>query len=1156
MTDIKCNHCLKSLPPHLRNICCFVCNKFYHIKCTDLKSKNHFVTLANSGAPWICHKCAPAPRPPKIKCNSCKRTMAKGNINIKCYSCKKFFHSNCSGITTEAFSHSPNWYCNCCSLSFLPFSNIDDTRLGLTLQGKSVPDRENLEIHPNFSIKTLLDKIPGKITIETDEFLSESINSKYYTANEFISSKIRKDIFSIFHLNIASLDCHIDDLKALLALLDHPFNIIGITETKIRESSEPATNISLDNYFFENTPTLTHFGGAALYIRKGQDYILRPDLSKSVLSVAENIFIEITLENAKKMLVGCFYRHHTSIKLFVDDFLLDILNKVRLEKNKICSIMGDFNIDLLKIDEHDDTNYFYNILSTYGFRPLILQPTRITSSSATLIDNIFINDMSVESVGGNISTSISDHFPQFCSFDVKAKKQHNKGPKFGRSYKNFNDDEFQNELKVINWDRLFKDKNIDEQVSIFLGKINGLLDEMAPVRRLTKKEINLKQNPWITRGILKSMRSRDKLYKDFVKERDITKKNNLHTAYKILRNQIITLIRRSRNSYYASYFEEHKTNAKKTWEGIRKVINVSKKNKTMPAKLVKNNADIEGEKNMAGAYNEFFVNIGNMVEQKIPISDKHFSSYLGNSASNSIFLKSVDNKEVLDMLNHLNSSKSCGPNSIPSNLLKTHALHFVEPIKFVINKSLVEGKFPDLLKIAEVCPIYKKGDKSKCENYRPISLLSNLSKLFERAMHTRLYEFLENSNALYNLQFGFRKNFSTNHALLSIVEEIRKNLDDRTFSCGVFVDLEKAFDTVNHAILIKKLDFYGVRGPANSWFLSYLSNRNQMVRLNEAISPPLKITCGVPQGSILGPLLFLIYINDMNKSVKYCRVHHFADDTNLLYSHKNPKLLRKHMNEDLKSLFNWLCANRLSLNVSKTEFIIFRPPRTNVGQRITLSLNRNTIFESTKIKYLGVIMDSKLSWKHHIFELRKKLNRAVGMIYKLKNVGCDQQILRSLYYSLFQSHLTYGLCVWGTAHYGYIHNLFLTQKRAIRAIAGLDFNESTKVAFCNLQILKVHDLFKFQYASLMWDQDHNLLPDCLNKIFVRVADTHSYETRSSAANKLSINAKINTKTHGETLLQYQGPKILNDLKDLKFYGASKTKKSFQAKYKKYIFSMY
>lgn len=576
----------------------------------------------------------------------------------------------------------------------------------------------------------------------------------------------------------------------------------------------------------------------------------------------------------------------------------------------------------------------------------------------------------------------------------------------------------------------------------------------------------------------------------------------------------------------------------------------------MPTKLIKHDVEIDGAKNMANTYNEFFVNIGNMVEQKIPNSDKNFSSFLGNSTPNSIFLKDVGDKEILNMLNNLNSSKSCGPNSIPSNLLKTHATHFVEPIKYVINQSLIHGKFPDLLKIAEVCPVYKKGDKSKCENYRPISLLSNLSKLFERAMHTRLYEFLHSSDSFYKLQFGFRKNHSTNHALLSIVEEIRKNLDNKTFSCGVFVDLEKAFDTVNHAILIKKLDFYGIRGPANSWFSSYLSGRKQMVRLDGVNSVPLNITCGVPQGSILGPLLFLIYINDMHRAVKHSIVHHFADDTNLLYSHKNPKILRKNMNEDLKLLFMWLCANRLSLNVSKTEFIIFRPPRTKLDERITLSLNRQTIFESTKIKYLGVLMDSRLTWKHHIFELRKKLNRAVGMIYKMKNIGCDHHITRSLYYSLFQSHLTYGLCVWGSAKNEYVHKLFLTQKRAIRAIAGLDFNAPTEDAFRNLQILKIYDLYNLQLSSLMWDHDHNLLPKCLSNYFVRVTDTHNHETRLASADKLYFDFNISTKTHGESLLQYQGPKILNELKNLNIYGSSKTKKHFQSKYKKYIFSFY
>ena len=294
----------------------------------------------------------------------------------------------------------------------------------------------------------------------------------------------------------------------------------------------------------------------------------------------------------------------------------------------------------------------------------------------------------------------------------------------------------------------------------------------------------------------------------------------------------------------------------------------------------------------------------------------------------------------------------------------------------------------------------------------------------------------------------------------------------------------------------------------------------------------------------------------MHKAVKHSVIHHFADDTNLLYHHKNPKILRKHMNEDLKLLFNWLCANRLSLNVSKTEFIIFRPPRKTISERFTLSLNRNTIFESTKIKYLGVIMDSKLTWKHHIFELNKKLNRAVGMLYKLRKIRCNEQILLSIYHSLFQSHISYGLCVWGNADFTYINKLFLTQKRAIRAIAGLDFGESTNDSFKELNLLKLKDLYEFQFANLMWDQDHELLPRSLNNLFLKISDVHKYETRSSTAKKLSQNVKINTKSHGENLFKFQGPKILNELKNNDFYVSSKNKNVFRAKHKKYLLSFY
>ena len=419
----------------------------------------------------------------------------------------------------------------------------------------------------------------------------------------------------------------------------------------------------------------------------------------------------------------------------------------------------------------------------------------------------------------------------------------------------------------------------------------------------------------------------------------------------------------------------------------------------------------------------------------------------------------------------------------------------------------------------------------------------------------RIYDFLDTNNVFYDLQFGFRKKYSTNHALLSIVEGIRKSLNNQTFSCGVFIDLEKAFDTVNHKILLDKLEHYGIRNSANAWFTSYLSDRKQNVKLDGISSSYLDIVCGVPQGSILGPLLFLLYINDMNIAVKYSLVHHFADDTNLLCSDKNPKTLRKKVNEDLKLIFDWLCANRLSLNVSKTEFIIFKPPKLSLRERITLKLNGVTLYESTKIKYLGILMDDRLTWKHHIFELRKKLNRAIGLINKMKMLQCPTRVLLSLYYSLFHSYLNYGICVWGDADAKFVCKIKLAQKKVIRVIADADFLAHTDPLFRELKILKFEDVYLQQYASLMWDQDHNNLPQCFENYFQQVSVVHEYETRQSFHNKLT-EIPFRTVTHGKKMFQFKGPKILNELKDLNCYREAKTKLFFRKKYKDYLLDKY
>jgi hypothetical protein len=296
---------------------------------------------------------------------------------------------------------------------------------------------------------------------------------------------------------------------------------------------------------------------------------------------------------------------------------------------------------------------------------------------------------------------------------------------------------------------------------------------------------------------------------------------------------------------------------------------------------------------MANAMNSFFVNIGSMVEAKIPNAAKTFDSYMGERKNFELDIGDATWNEVNGIIRKLNSGKSSGPFSIPIHILKEYSQTLVSPLTCIINKSLREGVFSALLKSALVCPIFKKGEKTKCENYRPISLLSNISKVFERVYYNKLEQFLNDNDIIYKLQFGFRKKYSTNHDLLSITDKIRSFLDNKTFACGVFVDLEKAFDTVNHRILLSKLEHYGIRGRTNSWLKSYLSNRDQCVKLNGCTSTKQAITCGVPQGSIIGPVLFIIYINDMNQALENCMTDHFADDTNLLYAHKDPKIIKK-----------------------------------------------------------------------------------------------------------------------------------------------------------------------------------------------------------------------------------------------------------------------
>ena len=446
----------------------------------------------------------------------------------------------------------------------------------------------------------------------------------------------------------------------------------------------------------------------------------------------------------------------------------------------------------------------------------------------------------------------------------------------------------------------------------------------------------------------------------------------------------------------------------------------------------------------------------------------------------------ISEENTMLVLNHLKSKPSCGYDGISTKLLKVCKHQICKPLTLVINQMLSNGIFPDDLKIAKVIPLFKKGDQSLLNNYRPISLLPSISKILERIIFNQIHTYFSTNDLYYSGQYGFREKHSTQMAALELID-----IDAGSVPIAIFIDLSKAFDTLDHNILISKLQYYGINGVALRLMRSYLSNRKQFVQLGTYSFNSTDILMGVPQGSILGPLLFIIYINDMARSSDIFKFFSFADDTTLITKLR----INNSLNDELNNFHNWLKSNKLSLNVNKTKVIAFHLHQ-KVIQLPLLQIAGSVIEFIDNFNFLGITINKHLNWSNHIDKLSAKICKTIGVLNSLKHV-LPTNIKRTMYNSLIVCHLNYGILLWGS-QLKIDDKLHKLQKKAVRIITLKGFSAHSEPLFKKLYLLKPCDIYKCQLLKFIYKLVHKQLPHYLNQLPFSLNNTqHNYATRTN-----------------------------------------------------------